>query len=89
MLQLFQCFGKLVRAAGAAALAVDAFEAGDYIGLIHSLNESTYSLKVSVAAAGVADAPYHVPLKFNVYLAGTDYAAGLEGSPSDATFGLV
>ena len=75
--------------AGAAALAVDAFKAGDYIGLIHSLNESTYPLKVSVAAAGVADAPYHVPFKFNVYLAGTDYAAGLEGSPSDAAFGLI
>ena len=89
ILQHLQGLRELVRATGAAALAVDAFEAGDNIGLIHSFYESADALKITVAAAGVSDAFEDVPFKFNVYLAGADHIAGLEGSPADAPFSVV
>ena len=89
-LQLFEGAGELVRAAGAAAGAVDAFQAGDHVGALHSTAKGADALGVAVAAAGVADVQDNiVPVQFNVYLARTDCAASGKGGPADLPFPLV
>ena len=82
--QHFQRAGELVGATGAAALAVDAAQAGDDVRLFHARAEGREALRVAVAAAGVLDAADDVALELDVDLLRADGAAGEEGGPADA-----
>ena len=53
--ELFEGAGELVRAGGAAAVAVYAVQAGDDIGHLHSGAERADALGVAVAAFDVLD----------------------------------
>ena len=88
-LEFAQGAGKLVGAAGASAVALDSFKAGDGIGHLHAGYESAYALKVAVAAAGEAYAADAIGLGFYVYEFRADKGAGLERSAADAVFCII
>ena len=88
-LQLFQRPRQLVRAAGAATLAVDAFQARDDIAHAHSPAEGSDALRVAVAAPGIADLPDEVSLRLDVDLLRADDVASPERRLPDAAFGAV
>ena len=81
--QLLQRPCQLVRATGAAALTVNALQAIYHIRHLHTLTQFGNALGVAMAALGVLDMPDDVPLRFDVYLHGTNHRAGLEGSLTD------
>ena len=87
--QLFQRSGELVGAAGAAAGAVYALEAGDDIGDLHSDAKGADSLGVAVATAGVLHLADDVALGLDVDALGAHRHAGCERSFADATLGDV
>lgn len=79
----------MVGAAGASAVALDSFKAGDGIGYLHSGNKRAYSLQVAIAAGGEADAFYNVIGCFYVNKFRADKGAGLERGAADAVFGII
>ena len=89
MSEFAQSAGKLVGAAGASAVALDSFKAGDGIGYLHSGNKRAYSLQVAIAAGGEADAFYSVIGCFYVNMFRADKGAGLERGAADAVFGSI
>ena len=88
-LEFAQGAGKLVGAAGASAVALDSFKAGDGIGYLHSGNKRAYSLQVAIAAGGEADAFYNVIGCFYVNEFRADKGAGLERGAADAVLGCI
>ena len=83
---MLQCTCELIGATGAAAFAIDPFQAGDDIGLFHSNYQSANPLRIAVTPARVADAANDVPFQFNVQLLGTNGVTGLERGFLQAVF---
>ena len=59
--------GELVGAAGASAVTLDSFKAGDGILDFHAGHEGAYTLQVAVTAGGEADGADGVTAGHNVY----------------------
>ena len=77
---------ELVWAAGSAAAAVYAFEAGDHVGDLHPLAKPADSLGVSVAAAHEADAEDSIAFGFYVDTFRADGRARGKGTPAYGAF---
>ena len=88
-LQFLESAGQLVGAAGASAVALDSFKAGDGIGHLHAGYESAYALQVAVAAAGETYALYCIIYGLYVYEFRADKGAGLERGAAEAVFCII
>ena len=90
MLQkLFQGSGQLIRAAGAAALAVNAFQHSDDVLDLSALAKPGQALGVAVAAFDNFHLADGVALRLEVDLGGTGDAAGGKGRAADAAVGGI
>lgn len=73
----------MVGAAGASAVTLDSFQAGDGIGHLHAGDEGGDALEVAVAAGGVLDMADDIALGLYIDLLRADKGAGLEGGAAD------
>ena len=73
----------MVGTAGAPAVALDSFQAGDGILDTHASDKGGDALKVAVAAGGILDTADDIALGLYIYLLRADKGAGLEGGAAD------
>ena len=75
---MLQGAGELIRATGAAALAVYPAEEGNNLGAGAACAQGGYALGVAVTAASITNAEDYIVLEFNVNLRGAHGVAGAE-----------
>ena len=88
-LQLFQCSCQLIRATGATAFAIYAFQKADDILYPAAFAEPRKALGVAVAAFDNFHTLDDISFCFKVNLSGTGNATGGEGCTADAVSGGI